>query len=302
MYTLGIWVSLLSAAILLAPAAKNAWVDRQKRPQRFLMMWVLGYLALAEPLLNKPPLYTVQMLLPAITVSFGILLSSISTRDPMHFRPSVWFGTLLQGISPALALTALALWQDDPLKWPVIILCLIVALCVVLAHLSIRNAQPFAWLGLLVAAAILFNATALQLMLPNYRNIWSSGRLAEISRAIAPCIPDRVLVGGYVEPSAVFEIGTSAYTTKGPLAGQSAANWLDEKKGRIAFVAKESLPGFHSQVKQVGLATPLRVACTGGFNVGRIEWTDLELFVMASKPELAACPMPAHARCMPDKN
>ena len=299
MYSLGLAICLLSAVLLAGPAFKRLWTGREDRTQRFLLIWVLGYLAVAEPFFNKPPLYTIQMLLPAVTVAIGMLLAPHSgKRFDYRFHPANWTATLVSGLLPAIALIAFVIWQSRPIDVPAIVFGAIAMLCAVAAHVALRDKRPFAWLGLVAIAAVLVNVAALRFVLPDFRQIWSSGRLAEISRAIAPCIPDRVLVGGYVEPSAVFQIGTSTYVTKGAAAGTSAADWLAEKtKGRIVFVTKKVKADFQSQAKRLGLAPLHQVACTGGYNVGRIKWTDLELYVMATKAELAACPIPEHARC-----
>ena len=303
MYSLGLLICMLSAALFLGPAFKRAWAGRDDRALRFLLIWVIGYLAVAEPFFNKPPLYTIQMLLPAVTALIGVVLApALENKFDLTFHPANWFATLLQGLSPAIGLIALVVWLSRPLDWLALALGVTAAVCALVAHLGIRKGQPIAWLGLTAAAALLVNITALSFVLPDFRHIWSSGRLAQISRVIAPCVPGRVLVGGYEEPSAVFEIGTSTYVTKGPEAGQSAANWLAEKtKGRIVFVSDKAKAGYQSQAKRVGLKGVRRVACTGGFNVGRVRWTDLELYVVATEREMEACPIPDYAKCTTEK-
>ena len=299
MYFGGLWLCLLPGAVLFMLAARRVWADRNERTHRFLLAWIVPYLVVLEVFSDKPPLYSLQMVLPAVMVAIGMVLADLepSTAPSSRQFKAYWSGALFHALLPALGLACFVLWAVRPVTLAPLLLALIAMAGVVVAHIGVLRGRPYAWLGLSVFASLLFYFATLQVVVPNFQGIWTSARMAEISRAIAPCVPGRVLVADYGEPSAVFDIGSSTYVTKGPAAGQSAANWLDEKKGRIAFVTERADANFHNQVRRVGLKAPLRIACTRGFNVGRFYWTDISLYVMAEESELATCRLPDYARC-----
>ena len=253
-----------------------------------------------EILSAKPPLYALQMVMPAVAVAIGMALAE---REPLTAHGSrlfkfYWAGALFHALVPALGLAGfLVFWSMLPIPWTPLLLALIVAAGVVAAHIGILAGRLYAWLGLSIASSLLIYVAVFQLTVPLYDGVWTSSRLGDTARAIAPCVPGRPLIAGYGEPSAVFDMGTWTYVTKGPDAGQSAANWLDERKGRIAFVARRIDQEFHDHVRRIGLQPPLRVACIKGFNAGRFKWTDISLYVAADKSELAACRLPDFARC-----
>jgi 4-amino-4-deoxy-L-arabinose transferase-like glycosyltransferase len=299
MYFAGLWLCLLPGSVLFLFAAKNTWASREERAHRFLLAWIVPYLIVLELLSDKPPLYSLQAVLPAVMVGIAAALTNFAPSALPTTRrfKAYWSGALLHALLPALGLAGFVLWSVRPFTLLPLLLALVAAAGVVMAHLGLLKGRSYAWLGLSVAASLLFYVTTLQIVVPNFKGIWTSARMAEISRAIEPCVPGRVLVADYGEPSAVFDIGSTTYVTKGPAAGQSAANWLDEGKGRIAFVTDHADANFHDHVKRIGLKAPLRIACTRGFNVGRFFWTNISLYVVANENELAACRLPEFARC-----
>jgi len=299
MYVIGLWLGLLPGAVYAVLASKHAWALRGERPYRFLLAWIGAYLLAIELLSSKPPLYTLQMLMPAVAVAVGAALASPEASAGGLPRPhrAYWALCLLHALLPAAALMGLVAVTPPPVAWAPLLLALVAAAGVVAAQLGALRQRPFAWLGLALTASVLFYFAALQLMLPGYRGIWTSARLGEAARALAPCVPGRVMVAGYAEPSAVFEIGTSTFLTRGPRAGQSAADWLGRKKGRIAFVADDAEAAFREELRRMGLEPPLRVGCVRGLNIGRFQWVALSLYVVAEPSELAACRLPRHAQC-----
>ena len=59
-FTLGFILGFLPGALLLVPALRDLWANRAAALQRFLLAWIIGYLAYLELLSSKPALYTVQ--------------------------------------------------------------------------------------------------------------------------------------------------------------------------------------------------------------------------------------------------
>ncbi len=301
MYALGLWLGLLPGAAFFFLAAQRTWRRRDERPCRFLLAWVVTYLAAIEFLSAKPPLYTLQMLMPALTVALAMALVQGGEGAKNGIKPGRACAALalLHALLPGTALLALLWLMGPPARPLVLVLTALVLAAAAVAIIAACRARPFVWAGLSIAAGILFYIAALELALPNFERVWTSQRLVQSAGAIEPCAPGPFAVAGYSEPSAVFTLGTATFIAKGPNAGALAAQWLVRGIGHHAFVSDGMRVSFETHIERSGFTPPRAIACVGGLNIGRFKWVTLRLYTTVPGQTMAACPMPAALACEP---
>src|SRR5690606_17157410 len=83
-YILMAWVGLLPCILLVWASCQLAWKNRDKPVVRFLAAWFVPYIAVLEIISNKPPLYMVQYVLPALAVAVAMRI----TDNPLTGTPT----------------------------------------------------------------------------------------------------------------------------------------------------------------------------------------------------------------------
>ena len=300
-FVLGTWLGFLPGVVFLPMALVYLWRGRSEAPNRYLLAWIFAYLLALEALSGKPPLYSLQSIMPALTVAAGMMLAGrglTMPERPWARRLNGGFA-LLHDALPGLVLVALLWLMAPPVLLVPAVLGIISLAAVGLAVSAALGARPFASLGLSIIGALAVYWGAFQLALPAFERIWLSPRMATVTRALEPCVPGPVGIAGYSEPSAIFLLGTTTYSAKGPQGGKLIADWLGRGDGRLAFISTRAEPAFRSGLK----ASPLRdlkpVGCVRGLNVGRFQWLTMNVYTNAEPAALDACPLPGFARCAP---
>jgi hypothetical protein len=297
-FVAGAWLGSLPGVIFLPMALVYLWQGRSEAPKRFLLAWIFAYLLALEALSGKPPLYSLQSIMPAIVVAVAMMLATASVTMPAKTWARRLNGglALLHDALPGLALIALLWLMAPPVLSAPAALGIISLAAVALAVAAALSARPFASLGLSIVGALAVYWGALQLALPAFERIWLSQSMASVSQALEPCLPGPVGIAGYSEPSAVFLLGTSTYSAKGPQGGALIARWLDEAGGRLAFVSTRAEAAFRSALEPSQLQDLKPIGCVRGLNFGRFQWLTLNLYTSADAETLAACPLPEFAR------
>ncbi|PPC85142.1 MAG: glycosyl transferase family 39, partial [Hyphomicrobium sp.] len=76
-------LGFLPGTALLAPAMLKLWNAREQRIAKFLLAWVIGYLAYLELLSSKPGTYTVQVMFPALALGVAMLVATYADRQSL---------------------------------------------------------------------------------------------------------------------------------------------------------------------------------------------------------------------------
>ncbi len=114
-----------------------------------------------------------------------------------------------------------------------------------------------------VAAAVIFYPLIVWGVVPNVPDIWMSPRAAAlVARDKLPGDPP-VVLGGYVEPSLVFLLGTNTEIQSGKTAAEVSA-----RTGGLALIEDHELAKFQTRLKQLG-GTAALVDQMSGFNYSR---------------------------------
>lgn len=202
-FTIAALLGFLPGTALLAPAMKRLWDDRaQDRLARFLLAWIIGYIAYLELLSSKPGTYTVQVMFPAMALAVALLVMRHAQAAPPRWHTLAWpplaalFAIVLFAM-PYAALRELPPWW---LAAPV----LAVAALFALSAARGRAGQLADWAKYGIAALSLFAVTLIAGVFPSLDRIWPA---RQITRAIEGCAPGPVAVAGFREPSAYFVLG-----------------------------------------------------------------------------------------------
>ena len=245
-YLLLFWVTFWPAAPLAAVAAPAVWAERNDRPVRFLLAWLVPAWILFEIVVTKLPHYVLP-LYPAV---------AILTARAMQLRT----------LSEAAWLKRATLW------WPAIAILLPVVAVVGLIDLRYQLALiawPFAGAAMVFgffawrfydsdgADKSLLRATCAQVLLavavlgaiaPRMWPLFPSVALARSLDTIG-CDQPAVAAAGYHEPSLVFLVGTSIRLTD----GAGAAEFLRRGACRVAFVEARQERAFVQRAEANGL-------------------------------------------------
>lgn len=300
-FVVGSWLGLLPGVIFLPMAIAYLWKNRAEAPQRFLLAWIFAYLLALEALSGKPPLYSMQSIMPAILMAVAMMVAGRAVTMPEKFWARRLNGgfALLHDALPALGLMALLIILAPP-AWALAGLLGILALIAVgLAIFAALSNRPHASIGLSILGALAVYWGAFQFALPSLERVWLSPRLGEVARAVEPCVPGAVALAGYSEPSAIFVLGTDTYDAKGPQGGAPVADWLRKGTGKLAFVSARAEPAFRTGLESSRFKNLEPIACVRGLNFGRFQWIDMKLYTSADPQSLGACPIPEFARCPP---
>lgn len=291
------WFGLLPCILLAYPACQLVWRNRPRPLMRFLVAWLVPYIAVLELISDKPPLYMVQYALPALALAVALLI----TKNPVTGPPqAVWAPSwarviwALVGIGLGAAALWLETWAGDPVTLPIIAAAAVTMICfaataVVWPRCSTLAATTFSLAGTAVAYWLF-----LALILPPTSTKWPSNRLADLRESLRTCYPDPPIVAGYSEPSVIFLMGFDTVTT----TGSRAPEYLEETPRALAIIEKSHLRRFEEAVQKRSAAAPVRVACLSGrnpFTSGRNQF-----FAIYAKPPLPSdptCPPPPRYRC-----
>ncbi len=299
-YVLGLWLGFLAAMIYLPAAARWLMTNRTEAKARYLLSWIASYIVVLELFFAKPPLYTVQSVVPAAAMAIALALCAAGRTGEDEAPAIGWPNSVfsfLTGILPASALGAIIFRLAEPEQFAALVPVVVIIGATVAAVYAAREAFPFAALALGMGAALLFYLTAFQLTLPGYERIWTSARLAEAAAAIADCVKGPGGLAAYPEPSAVFLLGTHTEVAPGGTAGSAISGWLMKGHGDYAFIAGRAEADFKAAQAKYAGARARKIGCIDGLNFGRFEWIKISLYTTAGPEKLEACPLPARLHC-----
>jgi 4-amino-4-deoxy-L-arabinose transferase-like glycosyltransferase len=294
-FTLVFVLGFLPGALLLYPALKGLWRTRSEAVPRFLLAWIIGYLAYLELISSKPALYTVQALFPAAAAAVALALLA---GDPTNRRlswparapiaPPVLIGA---GIA---ALYAGVLWSlgEGPSPGMAIAILAIASLLSASASAG-RLRLPHAWLMLGVPGFAAFLGFTFGVFLPSLAKPWPAPRLANAVEPLRSCVDGPVGMVGFREPSATFVLGEGVSDQN----AERLANWAAEKRPGIAIVEARWHDAFLEALAARGAELPYRVGCVEAFNVMRGCQLDFAIYVTGDAATAAGCAVATTHAC-----
>lgn len=260
-FVLALLLGFLPGTALLIPALSKLWSGRDQRIARFLLAWVIGYLAYLELLSSKPGTYTVQVMFPALALAVAMLVQGADGAPKLPKWHAIPWPPIAAVFVLMLFVGLFAATGARP-GLPAIVMIAVVATLFYVSAVDGRANRLGLWWRDSVAALALFAVTLLAVVLPSLDTIWPA---RQIARAIATACPGATGVStgvlGFREPSGVFILGSSralqtpeAIARSRPPLRIVEARWLDR----------------YSQAMQASGASPgIELGCVSTTNVMR---------------------------------
>ena len=289
-FTLAFLLGFMPGALLLVPALKGLWEKRANAPHRFLLCWLVGYLAYLELIASKPALYTVQALFPAAAAAAALALQEHGklALPPYMLRLPAW----LVALGMAVLFTGVLYIADTPVSVVVVLGALLVTALFTLAAQAARDKLAAAWVTTSILGFALFLGFTFGVLLPHIERGWPAARIGEAVRPLQRCVVGPLGVVGFREPSADFSLGAGADTNPETLAG-----WMASGQEGIAVVEKR----WHGDVVRALEARrgrlPARAGCVQAFNVMRGCPLNFSIYVTGAPKLDPGCKMPARFTC-----
>jgi 4-amino-4-deoxy-L-arabinose transferase-like glycosyltransferase len=266
-FTLGFMLGFLPGTLLLYPALKGSWRSRDQAVPRFLLAWIVGYLAYLELISSKPALYTVQALYPAAAaaVALALLAGDPEARRLTWPTPAAVPPPFLVA-GGVVALYAGVLWSLGEPPAPASVVGIVaVAMLLSVSAAAGRQRLPHAWFLLGVPGFAVFLGFTFGVFLPSLTKPWPAPRIAAAIAPLRSCVAGPVGVVGFREPSARFVLGSgSAHDDPGRIA-----SWAAEKRPAVVLVEERWHDAFLEALGKRGATLPARVGCVEAFNVMR---------------------------------
>lgn len=289
MFLFGAWLGALPVIAFLPLAVTTLWKGRDEPVLRFLAVWIGAYLLALEILSAKPPLYSLQSVMPAIMAAIAF---TIIERQQGPFGKINMAAAFLAMSLPVMLLGAVTrLMAVDTLT---MLAWIGLLAATVLAVIAIFAERRYAALAGMLGAGLFFYVGTFGLALPRLEAVWTSERLTKVAHALESCLPGPVALAGYTEPSAVFLMGTKTMLRAEGAGVETVARALTTGSHKLALVTEKARPAFEAALGETKVR---EVACVTGMNFGKFERIAIKGYATASKDELAACPLPKRFRC-----
>jgi 4-amino-4-deoxy-L-arabinose transferase-like glycosyltransferase len=270
-YLVALAVGAAPFAPLVLSAVPWAWRQRRQPAVRFCLAWLVPSWLVLELVPTKLPHYVLPLLPAAV-----LLAAAALAAPPPSGR---WRGAVLAlGIVIALGLSgtvaALPWWLEGRIDAIPLLGAAAMLGATMVGYQLLSQGRATAAMVALVAAALLQNLTAFELVLPRLPSLWIAPRLEARLAAESPCPGQASAIAGLEEPSLVFALGTATRLVDG--AGAAAA-LLSGPACTRAAVEQAAAGDFLAAVAQSGRqAEPL--ARIDGFNISKGRKVALTLY------------------------
>ncbi len=292
-------LGMFPAGLFLGPAVLTSWRERTSPAIRFLIAWVLPYLLFLELFTRKTPLYMVQTMLPPLAVLFAIWVTRAGAeKDDTALQERRWFklgtlGWLLLVAGLVIALWVLPFLLNLTVSPLAVVLGLTALVLGLIATKAMLDGHRLAAASALVAMAVAINNLAIPVTFAGLRPMWVSTEILAAAQALRPCIPGHVVIAGYTEPSAVFELGgETVRTTK---ATEAAEAWRN--LGGIAVIGAAQKAAFSERARELGLNSATAVGCIAAYDFIKSCSHRFTVFAAQAGPVATKCALPARFRC-----
>lgn len=276
-FMLALLLGFLPGTALLAPAMMRLWNGREQRIAKFLLAWVIGYLAYLELLSSKPGTYTVQVMFPALALGVAMLVTSHENDTP----PPKWHAIPWPPIAGMFALLMFAGVYGFVGAWPGVIAALMIIATAGLFFASAsagRTGQLNDWALSGIVALGVFAVTLLGVVLPSLDRLWPAEQIRRTVAAACPAYErladERLEIGllGLREPSGFFVLGASR-NLQTPEA-------IASTKPQLRIVEARWMERYSKAIADAGGQPGTQLTCLPTYNVMR--GCPLNFFVMGS--------------------
>lgn len=296
-FVLMAWIGLLPCILLVYASYQLAWQHRGKPAIRFLVAWLVPYIAVLELISDKPPLYMVQYALPALAVAVALRISDNPlTGSPRPVPAPLWSRMIwgVVGLILASAALGLQLWAGEPLSLSLVAAAVAVSILFAATAVAWPRCSALAATSFSLAGAAVAYWLIIAMILPPSSKVWPSVRLAELREALRTCYPGPSILAGYSEPSAVFLLGSDTMMT----TGSGVPEALAAGSRALAFIEHKHMPSFEAALGEQRSEAPVRVACVSGQNALTSRKRQvIEVYARAPLPGDPACTVPALYQC-----
>lgn len=295
------WVGLLPCILLVYASGQSLWWNRKLPINRFLLAWIVPYIAVLELVSDKPPLYMVQYALPALAVAIALRITKNPVLGPPQavaaprWSRAVW---ALLGIGLGSASLWLQMWSGGPFSFLIVATAVSVMVLFAATAIAWPHCGPLAATSFSLAGAAAAYWLVMAFILPPTSKAWPSVRLTELRDALRTCYPDPPVIAGYSEPSATFLMGSETVFA----TGSAVPDYLGENPRALAIIERSHLHRFEQAMQTHRGEAPVRVACISGrhpFSSRRNQF-----FAVYAEPPIPlnpACNPPPQFRC-PDSS
>ena len=297
-YVLMAWVGLLPCILLVWASCQLAWQNRDKLVVRFLAAWFVPYIAVLEIISNKPPLYMVQYVLPALAVAVAMRITDNPlTGTPTPVPAPLWsrIAWILLGIFLGSAALGLHMSVGEPLSAQLVIAAAAVMILFTATAVAWPYCSPLASTSFSLAGAVVAYWLVIAIILPPSSPVWPSVRLAEVRDAVRSCYPEPPIIAGYSEPSAVFLMGIETTIT----TGSRVPDQLNATPRALAFIELKHRAEFLDALRESDSEELVRVGCVSGRNAfSSRRWQHFEIYAKPPLPSDPACTLPVRYQCV----
>jgi len=259
-------VTLWPATLFVLPAIGRAVAQRVEPATRFLLAWTVPTWLMFELVPTKLPHYILPVY-PALCMLAAAWLTAPRELQSGRSQPVLRIIGAIAFLAVALALAAGLILAPNRFGHGASIPSMLVAAVLVLLGIAASVLQlarkPMSACLAAIAAALLLYPIASAIVAPTLGQIWMSRAIAvHMAHDRAPADPAPVLAG-YVEPSAVFQLGTETHLESGRAAGQLAAH-----QGGLALIEDRERAHFLQALHATG-GRERAIDQVSGFNYSR---------------------------------
>ncbi|MBU2532160.1 MAG: hypothetical protein KKB37_05440 [Alphaproteobacteria bacterium] len=253
-FILTLAIGFIPVAHMLGPAVTRLWPERNAATVRLLLVWLIAPIIALEIFSNKPPLYTVQAVMPAGALLVGLVIARGSAHaHTIRAWPGMFWATavLLGLLAPALFVGIL--WVTETPLSPLIAIGYLAfaGLFLVAAWVSVHG-YAMAWFTTAIAGTFLFGLWFHGALMPGLRNFWTAPQIARVTERLANCSPDaatgQVRISGFREPSLALAVAGHAHLVSAEAAGASLA----APGRRYAIIESRDADAFKAAYKAAG--------------------------------------------------
>lgn len=287
-FVLTLLLGFVPIAHMLGPVVSRYLPMRRDPTLRFLLVWLIAPVVALELLSNKPPLYTVQAVMPA-----GALLVALAMVPGSHYTltvkawPGMFWGTAVLLLLLAPALVGGLLWITETPVSPLLVsgFLTFAGLFLLAAWVSARG-LGMAWFACAITGTFIFGLWFNGLLMPGLKNFWTAPQLAELAEKLQRCAPGPVHITGFREPSLALAVAGKAQIG----SATQAATALRHDQNAYAIISSREYNAFQTALAQTAPDTRAdAIGCVRSFNVARGCSLLFTVYTDASRPAVAAC-------------
>jgi len=273
--------ALLFAAIFFPGASFFAlgvpWLLRHIRhPAIFFgLAWAAPFWVIAELFPNKLPHYMLPAF-PALALLAGIAVDKGVSRVTGWISWLFSLGPILWPLVVAIGVPLTLYVMQNTIPDAALIFFAAGAAIGTVAWHWMRRGRAVAAAALSVISAIVIYFGQFAFIVPAFDRIHLSEKLLFLGQQAVTCPAPDIISAGYVEPGLLLMNELKIDFSD----GDTAADFLDERTCRVAFVEGRQLASFRQRAEDLGLELADRGG-TFGYNLGNGRWVRLRLFTAA---------------------